>query len=220
LRNIDNGEGFTSSPYLEDPKAMETDKQNITDLEQWLCWRREEREGKPTRVPYSPATGQRASSTKPETWTGYQEALRACKEQGYGGIGFVFTPEDDLCGVDLDGCLNPETGEVEGWAQEIIEELNSYIEVSPSGTGVHILIRGKLPKSRNRKGRFEAYDRGRYFTVTGEHLSGTPQAIEARQEELRGVVRRVFGEESTNGHKEPCETTEPVGNGFSDNEIV
>jgi primase-polymerase (primpol)-like protein len=102
--------------------------------------------------------------------------VRACKEHGYGGIGFVFTPEDDLCGVDLDGCLDPETGEIEGWAQEIIEELDSYTEISPSGTGVHVLVRGTLPAGRNRKGRFEAYDRGRYFTVTGRHLAGTPRA--------------------------------------------
>ena len=93
-------------------------------------------------------------------------------------------------------CLDPETGEIESWAWEIIEELDSYTEISPSGTGVHILVRGELPEGRNRKGRFEAYDRGRYFTVTGKHLAGTPQSIESRQEELRGVVRRVFGSEA------------------------
>jgi hypothetical protein len=202
---------------------MGTDKQNnMRDLEQWLCWRQEEREGKPTKVPYSPITGHRASSTNPETWAGYQESLRACKDQGYGGIGFVFTPEDDLCGVDLDGCLDPETGEIEGWAQEVIGELDSYTEISPSGTGVHILVRATLPKGRNRKGRFEAYDRGRYFTVTGKHLAGTPQSIEARQEELRGVVRRVFGEASTNGHtKHVAAPASPTaGNEISDTEVV
>jgi len=165
---------------------MVADTLNIRDLRQWLCWRSEERDGKPTKIPYSPLTGQRASSTIPETWTGYEEAVRACKEHGYGGIGFVFTSEDDLCGVDLDGCLDPETGEIEPWAWTIIEELDSYTEISPSGAGVHILVRGELPAGRNRKGRFEAYDRGRYFTVTGKHLSGSPQSIESRQEELRG----------------------------------
>jgi putative DNA primase/helicase len=134
--------------------------------------------------------------TKPETWTGYQDALRACEEQGYGGIGFVFTSKDDLCGVDIDGCLDPETGEMEGWAQEVVEELDSYTEVSPSGTGVHVLVRAELPEGRNRKGRFEAYDRGRYFTMTGRHLEGTPRTIEGRQEELESVLQCVFGEES------------------------
>src|SRR5829696_7517591 len=202
---------------------MIADTTNMQDLRQWLCWRSVERNGKPTKIPYSPLTGQRASSTTPGTWAGYEEAVRACKEHGYGGIGFVFTGEDDLCGVDLDGCLDPETGEIEGWAQEIIEELSSYTEISPSGTGVHILVRATLPAElgRNRKGRFEAYDRDRYFTVTGKHLAGTPQNIEGRQEELRGVVGRVFGEESTNGHKEPREATEPPeNNGLSNEKIV
>jgi putative DNA primase/helicase len=181
---------------------MIAETQNMRDLRQWLCWRTEERDGKPTKVPYSPLTGERASSTSPETWTGYEEAVSACKEHGYHGIGFVFTPDDDLCGVDLDGCLDPTTGEIEGWAQEIVEELNSYTEISPSGTGVHVLLRGELPPGRNRKGRFEAYDRGRYFTVTGRHLEGTPKTIESRHDRLTSVVRRMLGEpETNNGHK-------------------
>ncbi|MBA2712049.1 MAG: hypothetical protein H0U55_00615, partial [Rubrobacteraceae bacterium] len=102
---------------------MVADTFNMRDLRQWLCWRTEERGGKLTKVPYSPLTGQRASSTSSETWAGYEEAVRACTEHGFGGIGFVFTPEDDLCGVDLDGCLDPETGEIESWASTIIEEL-------------------------------------------------------------------------------------------------
>jgi hypothetical protein len=199
---------------------MVADTHNMRDLRQWLCWRSEERDGKPTKVPYSPATGHRASTTSPETWSGYREAIRACKEQGYGGIGFVFTPEDDLCGVDLDGCLDAETAEIEPWAAKIVEELDSYTEVSPSGTGVHVLVRAKLPEGRNRKGRFEAYDRGRYFTITGKHLAGTPQAIESRQEALQGVVRRVFGEPSTNGHTKPVALSESADSGLSDTEVI
>src|SRR5919202_11467 len=179
---------------------MQTDTKNIRDLSQWLCWRTEERDGKPTKIPYSPTTGKRASCTNPDTWSGYSEAVSACKAHEYGGIGFVFTLEDELCGVDLDDCLDPETGEIEPWAQEIIEKLDSYTEISPSGTGVHVLLRGKLPEGRNRKGRFEAYDRGRYFPVTGKHLAGPPQSIEGRQEELQNVVKRVFAEESKNSH--------------------
>src|SRR5215207_4525783 len=182
---------------------MITDTQNIRDLKQWVCWRSEERDGKLTKIPYSAFTGEKASTTDPETWTDYSEAVKACKERGYGGIGFVFTAKDDLCGIDLDGCLDPQTGEIENWAQEKIDELDSYAEISPSGTGVHVLVRGALPPGRNRKGRFEAYDQGRYFTVTGRHLAGTPKIIEARQEQLERVVKRVFGSsfaESEDGH--------------------
>jgi hypothetical protein len=200
---------------------MITDTQNIRDLKQWLCWHSETREGKPTKIPYSPHTSVRASSTDPETWGSYKEAVAACKRHGYGGIGFVFTPEDDLCGIDLDGCLDPETGEIERWAQEIIDELNSYAEISPSGTGVHVLIRGTLPPGRNRKGRFEAYDRGRYFTVTGRHLAGTPPSIEFRQDQLERVVMWVFGSsaaESENGHS--TNGFAPTPNGLTDDELI
>jgi hypothetical protein len=197
---------------------MITDTRNIRDLRQWVCWRTQERDGKPTKVPYSPLTGEKARSTDPATWARYDEAVGAHREHGYHGIGFVFTPEDDLCGVDLDGCLDPETGEIESWAQEIIGELDSYTEISPSRTGVHVLVRAELPKGRNRKGQFEAYDRGRYFTFTGRHLAGTPRSIEARQEQLERVLQRVFGEpESTNGHKTPALA---FASQLSDEEII
>src|SRR5918995_6778818 len=200
---------------------MVADTLDLRDLRQWLCWRSEDRDGKPTKVPYSPATGKKADRTVPETWTGYQEAVKACNEKGYGGIGFVFTSEDDLCGVDLDKCLDPETGEIEPWAWAIIEELNSYTEISPSGTGVHILVRAALPKGRNRKGRFEAYDRSRYFTVTGRHLAGTPQSIEFRQGQLEHVIQRVFGsslEVSENGQS--ANGSAPKPNDLTDEELV
>jgi primase-polymerase (primpol)-like protein len=88
---------------------------NIQDLKQWVCWRLEEHDGKPTKVPYSPLTDRRARSTSPETWESYSEAVKACKERGYDGVGFVFTESDPFCGVDLDGCRDPESGELEAW---------------------------------------------------------------------------------------------------------
>src|SRR5918995_520738 len=199
---------------------MVADILNMRDRRQWLCWRLEERNGEPTKVPYSPTKHEKAKSTDPETWAGYEEAIRATRDRGYDGVGFVFTPEDDFCGVDLDKCLDPDTGEIEGWAQEIIEELDSYTEISPSGNGVHILVRATLPEGRNRKGRFEAYDRSRYFTVTGKHLAATPQSIERRQEELQNVVYRVFGEESANRHTKLVAASERPDNGLSDNDVI
>jgi len=191
---------------------------NLRDLRQWVCWRSEERGGKPTKIPYYPLTGGRASSTNPDTWAGYSEAVAAYKEGSYDGIGFVFTKEDEFVGVDLDHCLN-EAGEVESWAREIIDELDSYTEASPSGTGVHILLKATLSDGRNRKGPVEIYSHGRYFTVTGKHLEGTPRTIENRQEQILALRRRVLGEPATtNGH----ETTRSVASssGLSDQEII
>ena len=122
--------------------------------------------------------------------------------------------------MDLDGCLDPKTGQLEGWARQIVEELDSYTEISPSRTGVHILIRATLPEGRNRKGRFEAYNWGRYFTVSGKHLAGTPQTIEDRQEELQDVVRRMFEQPSANDHREPVAVPEQLENGLSDDDVI
>ena len=198
---------------------MIPETQSIQNLRQWVCWRSEQRNGKSTKIPISPLTGRRASSTAPDTWGSYSEAVAAYEERGYDGIGFTFTEADDFVGVDLDRCLN-EAGDLEDWAQEIVDELDSYTEISPSGTGVHILLRATLLEGRNRKGRFEVYDKARFFSYTETHLAGTPQSIEGRQEELERVVRWVFGEESKNGHGMSGKATEPVENGLSDNEIV
>ncbi len=56
---------------------MIAETKSIRDLRQWVCWRSEEREGKLTKIPYSPLTGGRASSTDSNTWAGYSEAVAA-----------------------------------------------------------------------------------------------------------------------------------------------
>jgi putative DNA primase/helicase len=197
---------------------MIAETQSIRDLRQWVCWLSEERDGKLTKIPYSPLTGGKASSTNPTTWAGYSEAVAAYRERGYDGIGFVFTKDDEFVGVDLDHCLDSETGEIEAWAREIIDELGSYTEVSPSGTGVHILLRATLPDGRNRKGPIEIYGHGRYFTVSGRHLEGTPRTIENRQEQILALRRRVLGEPASANGYGPARPL--VGSGLSDQEIL
>ena len=77
---------------------MVADTLNMRDLRQWLVWRLEERNGKLTKVPYSPLTGEKASTTNPETWVGYSLAVEAYREHGYGGIGVAFSEDDPLEG--------------------------------------------------------------------------------------------------------------------------
>jgi hypothetical protein len=164
----------------------------MRDLRQWVCWRSEERGGRPTKVPYSPSTGARARCDDPATWDTLAGARKAARESGYDGIGFVFTAADPFCGVDLDGCVDPETGEVEPWAMEIVEELDSYTEVSPSGRGLHVIVRAELPEGRRRGGHVEIYDRGRFFTVTGRRLPGTPRLIADRRQQIEALHARLF----------------------------
>lgn len=135
---------------------------------QWLVWKLEERDSKPTKIPYIAGGVGKASSTDSETWRSFDEAVVALKTGRYDGIGFVFSTGDPYAGIDLDDCRNPESGELEVWAAKTVQDLDGYAEVSPSGTGVHIIVRGKAPNKK--RGKVEAYSSERYFTITGQVL--------------------------------------------------
>ena len=152
------------------PPVVQNIPEQLAERPQWVCWRLEERDDKSTKVPYTPGTLRRASSTDLLTWRTFSEALAAYEagEPPYDGIGFVFCSADPFVGIDLDGCRNPETGEVAPWAKKIISRVQEgYVEASPSGTGVHIIVEGVVRDGGMRKGRAEMYGRGRFFTITG-----------------------------------------------------
>ncbi len=161
----------------------------LRERDQWVCWREEPRDGKPTKIPVTPESGEFASSTDPDTWTSVETALEYADSGDADGVGFVFTDDGPIVGVDLDDCRDPETGDVDDAAQDIIERLDSYTEISPSGTGFHVLIEGKLPDGRNRRGSIELYDTARFFTVTGDHLEEKPGRVARRQDALEAIHR-------------------------------
>jgi hypothetical protein len=158
--------------------------------EQWLCWHFKTRNDKQTKVPLTltpimhPAPGGKtfqwanARANDPSTWLPHHIAA-GMHSRGLGtdGIGFVFAADDPYIGIDLDRCRDPETGDIEPWAAEIIDRCETYAEVSPSGTGVKLIARGTLPiETTGRKhnlgdGRaIEVYQHGRYFAITGQRL--------------------------------------------------
>jgi len=152
---------------------VENISERLTERPQWVDWRLEERGDKTTKVPYTPGTLRRASSTDLMTWRTFSEALAAYEagEPPYDGIGFVFCSADPFVGIDLDGCRDRETGAVEGWAQELISSVREgYIEISPSGTGIHVIVEGTVRGGGMRKGKVEMYGRDRFFTITGRIL--------------------------------------------------
>lgn len=164
---------------------------------QWVVWREEPRgTGKMAKVPIDPKTGCKASVTDPSTWGTFDQAMAyysQFKDRGCCGIGYVFTDDDPFTGVDLDKCRDAVTGEIEHWALEVVKKLSSYTERSPSHTGLHVIVMGGLPPGPRRKGRIEAYNSGRYFTMTGHVLSGCLSAIEYRQKELDEIVAGFLG---------------------------
>ncbi|WP_049915135.1 phage NrS-1 polymerase family protein [Natrialba taiwanensis] len=163
--------------------------EQLRERNQWVCWREESRDGKPTKIPVTPGSGEFASSTDPDTWTSVEIALKYADSGDADGVGFVFTDDDPIVGVDLDDCRDPETGDVDDRAQDIIARLDSYTEISPSGIGFHVLIEGELPDGRNRRGTIELYDTARFFTVTGDHLEETPGRVARRQDALEAIHR-------------------------------
>ena len=129
---------------------------------QWVVWKAVG--DKPDKVPYSARTGRNASSTDLLTWSTVQEALEAYENGDYAGLGFVFSSADPYTGIDLDNCVDAD-GEIAGWALEIVRYFDSYTELSATGTGLHIIVRGEIPNRR--KGDVEVYSSKRFFTITG-----------------------------------------------------
>ena len=173
---------------------------SLRELPQWLVWKYEERGNPPrkTKVPYQipdhKGESYQASTTEPRTWTSFDSALRNFQESDgfWDGVGFVFSPSDPYFGMDLDRCLKPD-GSVKKWAQPIIERFaDSYAEISPSGNGVKVWARGRLPDKgvafEIEDGRIEIYDQSRYFTVTGNHWGGQFLDIEDHQKDLEWLI--------------------------------
>src|SRR5262249_88516 len=159
---------------------------DLRDLDRFVVWKRERvnGNGRETKIPYvAIAPFEKASSTDPTTW-GTFDAARACYEDGKcDGPGFVLG--GGFIGIDIDSCI--QDGIVDEQALRIMEAIASYAEVSPSGTGIHILCRGSLPPGRRRIGPYEMYDTGRYFTITGAHLCQSPRSVNEATEALHRV---------------------------------
>jgi hypothetical protein len=213
-------DGKVSRPVVALEVRPDRIPSELKERPQWICWAYEWREndkgeGKWTKAPFKPRRGERkeleyASSTNPATWGTFDEALawHRANPSKTDGIGYVFSPDDPFTGIDLDDALRPGTSFVEQWAGDILDELRSYTETSPSGTGFKVWVRGKLPawvksdgdesRSGTRKkygtGEVEVYDRARYFCVTGHAIDDYPLTIEQRASELADVLEVVFRE--------------------------
>lgn len=153
----------------------------------WVVWNYEWREGKEgkagawTKPPYSAVTHRKVDVRNPSNWRSFDDALAAYEDGKCDGIGFALG--DGWAGFDADHTD----------AVTIVRRLNSYTEESPSGEGVHVIMRGAKPSDdRCRTKEFELYDVGRYFTVTGHHVADTPTTVEERTAEIAAVYAQLF----------------------------
>lgn len=167
-------------------------------LPQWILWKLEKNKkdlnAKPTKVPYQ-INGKKAASTRPGEWTSFIKAKRALEQSEgvYQGIGFVFTKDDPYIGIDLDNIID-DYGNMDNQAKEIIDCMDSYTELSQSGTGAHIIIKADNPMKTGRKSKdkmIEVYSEARFFVVTGEVIEGK-DIIRERQQHLEALSEKYF----------------------------
>jgi putative DNA primase/helicase len=160
---------YTNEQRAKDKKILPVISENLPEelmaRPQWVVWRAVGE--KPDKVPYSARTSRKASSTDLMTWSTFEEALEAYDKGEYAGLGFVFSSGDPYTGIDLDDCVG-EGGEIAPWALEIVRYFDSYTELSATGSGLHIIVRGDVPNRR--KGEVEVYSSKRFFTITGHVL--------------------------------------------------
>lgn len=128
--------------------------QELKKVNQWVCWTGSD------KIPKNPHSGGNAQSNNPETWSSFKQACDACDKYNFDGIGFMFG--NGYFGVDLDHCIDNVD-----FCDEFVETLQSYAEISKSGSGLHIICKGVLPEGSRRKGGVEMYSSGRYFICTG-----------------------------------------------------
>jgi len=177
------------------PVIFENIPQELKGIDQWILWKYECRLGKWTKPPYQP-DGALASSTDPSTWNSFEEIKAAYESGGYDGIGFVLTEDLGIVGIDLDNCL--DNNEISESSARMVQSLDSYTEISPSGKGLRILVRGTIPENGRKRGDIEFYKHGRYLTITGHRIEGiSSTAIEDRHEEVLSLFTEIFGEDAT-----------------------
>ncbi len=186
----------------------------LQPLPQWVVWKAELEEGKRKKVPYNPRYCQlhaRSSVKIPKSWGTLEQSLEALESGNYSGIGFMVMPP--LTFVDLDHTYDRTTNTItDPKAQEIIQSLNSYTEVSPSGTGLHVLAYARLP-GKNIHTAIELYGQDRFTTITTNHLPGTPATIEHRQNAIAALYERFAPQVSETNHQN-------TGGGFGTGETM
>lgn len=149
-------------PVIEfTPQAI---PEELKALPRWVLWRYVFVKKKWVKIPYQPS-GKTASSTDETQWSSFDRVVSVAAE--YDGIGFVFNG-DGLVGVDLDHAV--DDGVWSATADEILNLVGGYAEISPSGEGLHIITRAENIRGQ-KKDNVEIYSTGRYFTFTGHAIS-------------------------------------------------
>lgn len=176
----------------------------LKNLNQWLVWKLEyttnsSGESKPTKVPYqSKFPTRHARSDADYTWSDFKTARFVVEnEKGFNGIGFAFQDYNKMVVIDIDHCINPQTREIDPEAAKILMLMDTYTEVSQSGTGLHIIGYGMNPHPENinkggKKGKYELYSHNHYFSLTGNVVEKYSKVNKLFSEQLEGFYNRYI----------------------------
>jgi putative DNA primase/helicase len=226
------------------PVILDQISSALTIKNNWVLWCyvwKEGTKGKPgkwDKPPYQP-NGKHASSTAEHTWSSFKTVEEVYKgglnlpvddPHHYDGVGFVphTVGKADLQLVfgDLDKCRDKETGAISSEAMEDLKSINSYCELSPSGTGLRFVAYGAPPfppkQNGRKKGRIELYQGGHYLTITGQRLPEFPATIEKRPEELNAFYAKYFGKPTPDKpEEEPTHAQDrPNGTRLTDDQVI
>lgn len=184
----------------ENPYNFNEIPAELKALPQWILWKSEKKGERYTKVPYQ-VDGEMAQANNRRTWSTFATAVKFYLDGNYDGIGFVFSRQDNYIGIDIDKCVTD--GKTNTFATEIIDTLDSYTEFSPSGKGIHIIVKGNLPQNvvgtgrKNTKHGLEIYAHGRYFTFTGNKENSNE--VYDRTDELAEVFEQYFDDSDIQG---------------------
>jgi hypothetical protein len=185
--------------------------EELVGMKQWIFWRAVEKDGKIAKIPCD-KNGNPVDCNLTENQHSFEYVVERVKLSQKAntvlGIGFVFIG-NGISGVDIDHCID-ENGRLSEEAREVIEKFNSYTEISPSGNGVHIIVKGDLPESARenkkhlggKKRNYEVYSSGRYFTITGD-VYGEQSKLKIGKKKLLWFWERYIRRNSGVAIKEP-----------------
>lgn len=207
-----------TTPLEPLPEALRT-------IPHWMGTRFERRkDGKTDKPPYRVASGLpaiKADKTNRENWATFEEAWGAYERGDVDAIGFVVSKDDPLFIVDFDGVIDRDTGEINPAAAEVIHALDSYTELSCSGTGVHVVGHGTKPEYAGCKSNklgfdLEIYDNARFVVMTGRRMTDA-LGPKDRQDELLSLCQKLWTKSEKLYSRRP---THPAPVGLEDQELL
>lgn len=165
--------------------------ETLKQINNWILWKKEEvvnekGESKTTKIPINAKTYGKAMSNNPSTWCSYDYAVKRFSKEKVDGIGFMLPEDESITMIDLDHCIN--NGKLNEFAENVMSRFkDTYAEISQSGEGIHIFVKGKVQKSiKNSK--IEIYSKTRFCALTGNAIQSFD--LQNHQNELNKLFEK------------------------------